>query len=458
MEKSMKKIIVIVTTLIMMISLLTGCGTQPSVSKPDTSTPGTTTPAPSKVTPEGESERYAETVTISCLVDNQSQLDGIEAVNEAALEKFNIKVEFELRPGGADGDNLVKTRLATGEMNDLCFYNSGSLFQALNPEQNFVDMTDEPFMYNVLDSFKPCVSVNGRIYGIPSGSTNTGAWLYNKKVYSELGLSVPKTWDELLDNCEKIEAAGKLPVIGSYQDSWTAQVIVLADYYNITLEYPNFADDFTSNKVKFATEPIALRSWEKLQEIYDKGYINEDLYTTTYETALRMIAEGSGAHYPIITFALPQIAASYPELINDIGLFGQPGDDASKAGITVWMPGGVYVPKTSENIEAALKWCSLYASPEGCAISAAAQLPEGPYAIKGATLPDNVLPAVKDMLPYFDSGLTAPALEFLSPVKGANMPQICAEVGGGITNALEGAEAYDKDCEKQALQLGLEGW
>ena len=34
-------------------------------------------------------------------------------------------------PSGSEGDNLLKTRLATGEMTDMFWYNSGSLFQAL---------------------------------------------------------------------------------------------------------------------------------------------------------------------------------------------------------------------------------------------------------------------------------------------------------------------------------------
>ncbi len=37
------------------------------------------------------------------------------------------------RPGGTDGDNIIKTRLATGEMTDVFRYNTGSLFQAINP-------------------------------------------------------------------------------------------------------------------------------------------------------------------------------------------------------------------------------------------------------------------------------------------------------------------------------------
>jgi raffinose/stachyose/melibiose transport system substrate-binding protein len=71
---------------------------------------------------------------------------------------------------------------------------------------------------------------------------------------------------------------------------------------------------------------------------------------------------------------------------------------------------------------------------------------------------DDVAQVVKDMLPYFDGNKTVAALEFVSPIKGPNLPQFTVEVGAGISKALKAAEGYDKDVEKQAQQLGLEGW
>jgi raffinose/stachyose/melibiose transport system substrate-binding protein len=66
---------------------------------------------------------------------------------------------------------------------------------------------------------------------------------------------------------------------------------------------------------------------------------------------------------------------------------------------------------------------------------------------------------VKDLESYFDQeGATTPALEFLSPIKGPALEHICVEVGSGIRSAQDGAALYDEDVEKQAQQLGLEGW
>jgi raffinose/stachyose/melibiose transport system substrate-binding protein len=66
---------------------------------------------------------------------------------------------------------------------------------------------------------------------------------------------------------------------------------------------------------------------------------------------------------------------------------------------------------------------------------------------------------VSDIQKYFDAGnQTAPALEFMSPIKGPALSEITVEVSSGIKTAVEGAKAYDEDVKKQAEQLGLPGW
>ncbi|MFX3635050.1 MAG: ABC transporter substrate-binding protein [Candidatus Pristimantibacillus sp.] len=405
-------------------------------------------------------EAPAEKVTISLLTDNTQDFVNVsKSVIDAFQAKYpNITVEHETRPPGAEGDNFVKTRFSTGDMNDVFFYNSGSLMHALNPEQNFLDLTNEPFINNVIDSFKPTVELNDKLYGVPAGSTMGGGWFYNKKVYADLGLSVPTTWADLIANNEKIKAAGIVPVIGTYKDSWTTQLVVLADYYNVQAQSPTFADDYTANKAKYATTAAALRSFEKLQEIGEKGYQNKDYLATTYDAGLKMLAEGQGAHYPMLTFAIPVLEQNFPDQMNDIGFFAQPGDSPDQNGLTVWMPSGAYISKQSEHLEEAKLFLEFLTTPEGIAAWSSSSKPVGPWAVKGVEVGDDVAQVVKDMLPYFEENKTTAALEFVSPIKGPNLPQFTVEVGAGISNAKKAAEGYDKDVEKQAQQLGLEGW
>jgi len=172
-----------------------------------------------------------------------------------------------------------------------------------------------------------------------------------------------------------------------------------------------------------------------------------------------MVALGEAAHYPMLTFAIGTIGETYPDNVMDVGFFAQPGPSADVNGLTVWMPAALYIPQTSENIEEARDFLNWIATTEACDVQTAAIGATGPYLVEGCTLPEDVNNVVADMLPYFQTeGATAPALEFLSPVKGPAMEQITVEVGSGIRSAADGAALYDEDVRKQAEQLGLPNW
>jgi raffinose/stachyose/melibiose transport system substrate-binding protein len=399
-------------------------------------------------------------VTLTYLVDDsQNTKDTATALVEAYTAQHpNVTINIETRPGGTEGDNIVKTRLASGEMSDIFWYNSGSLLQALHPTETLVDLSKEPFIANIVESFLPTVSQDGQIFGVPTGTALGGGILYNKKIYEQLGLSVPKTWAEFEANNEKIKAAGIAPVGATYGDTWTSQLFVLADYCNVQLAHSNFAEDYTANKAKYATTPEAMAGFNYLQEGFEKDWYQQDFATTKFEQGLKMLADGEFAHYPMLSFALSTIALNWPDKVNDIGYFGQPGTDASKNCSTIWMPAGTYIPKTTKNIEAAKDFLAFIASTEGVDAINAKVPPQGPYLIKGTKLPDDVLPAVKDIAAYIDSGNSVPALEFLSPIKGPTLEQLTVAVGTGQMTPEEAAAAYDEDVKKQAQQLGLPGW
>jgi raffinose/stachyose/melibiose transport system substrate-binding protein len=401
---------------------------------------------------------WAATVLTLSSDGNQETTKALDALTKAyTAANPDVTFELENRPGGAEGDNLVKTRLSTGEMTDIFQYNSGSLFQALNPEKNLADLSD--IQASVVDSFKPVVtSPDGKVRGVPFGAAMGGGIYYNKKVYSELGLSVPKTWAEFMANNEKIKASGKVAVAQTYKDTWTSQLFVLADFYNVQAANPSFAADYTANKAKYATTPAAMKGFDYLEQVNKAGYLNADFGAATFDDGVRMVANGEAAHFPMLTFALGNIKQNFPDKVNDVGFFAQPGDDAAKNGLTVWMPSGIYVASGSANADAAKKFLAFVASPEGCKIMQDTNGATGPYLIKDCGLPADVPPSVADMLPYFQAGLTAPALEFVSPIKGPNLEQLTVEVGSGIRPAAEAAALYDKDVEKQAKQLGLPNW
>ncbi|WP_220092942.1 ABC transporter substrate-binding protein [Actinomyces sp. Z5] len=387
------------------------------------------------------------------------------ALWDPLVESFNsshedIQISYETHPSGSEGDNLIKTRLSTGDMNDLFWYNSGSLLKALSPDSTLVDLSDQAWASKVDDNWTQAASTDNGLYGLPVGASFAFGMIYNKDVYSELGLEVPKSWDEFIDNNEKIAAAGITPVVQTYSDTWTSQVMVLGDAANVLAADPDWAENYTANKAKYADEP-AFAGFQHLQDVYDAGYLNDDFASATYDDGVKMLAEGTAAHYPMLTSNVSAaIGENYPDADSSLGVFAIPADDAANTTLTIGTPNGMYIPKSTEGekLEAAYELLDWLATPEACTVMGSAITVGGPFVIEGCELPETATSLVDDMTPYYDEGNTGLALEFLSPIKGPSLEQITVQVGSGISSASEGAALYDQDVEKQAQQLGLEGW
>jgi raffinose/stachyose/melibiose transport system substrate-binding protein len=409
----------------------------------------------------GSASGSAANTTITLLVDNS---DSTVKPAQAVIDAFNatnsgVTVKLDTRAQGADGDNIVKTKLATGDMAELFQYNSGSLMAALDPAKNLVPLTGESYMASVDPSFKTSVTSGTDVYGVPFGQATGGGILYNKTVFAKLGLQVPKTWDEFMANNAKIKAAGIDPVIQTYGDTWTSQLFVLADFANVTAAQADWAAKYTANQAKYIDEP-AIKGFQRLEAVKKAGYVNKDFASAKNSQGLQMLVKGTGAQYPMLTFVIGAYAAMSATAKDDIGFYAQPGDDASKYTLTSWSPAGIYIPTstTGAKLDAAKKFLAFMATPAACDAQTKAITPSGPYMIKGCTLPEGLPAAVTDLQKFYTDGNVSPALEFLSPIKGPNLEKITVEVGSGISSAADAAKRYDEDVKKQAQQLGLQGW
>lgn len=401
-------------------------------------------------------------VQITYQADNSPATAATAKPLIAAFEKANpdITVKFDTRPQGTEGDNLVKTQLSTGEMADVFNYNSGSLMQALNPDNTLVDLSDQSWAKDVDEQFTKVVSTEKGVYGAPFGTSFGGGVMYNKKVYADLGLSIPTTWDEFIANSEKIKDAGKVaPIVQTYGDTWTSQLFVLGDFANISAQQANWATKYTAHKESYAKDP-AFAGFEHLAEVKDKDLVNEDYASATQANGLKMLADGTGAQYPMLTNAISTLQQDSPDAVNDIGVFPLPADTASDTRLTIWEPNGLYIPKTStgDKLAAAKKFIAFANSSDGCKVQNDTGAPAGPYVISSCTLPSSVPTIATDVQKYLTDGKATPALEFLSPIKGPNLEKICVQVGSGITTAAVGAKQYDQDVVQQAQQLGIKGW
>lgn len=409
--------------------------------------------------PEGASEAETRTegwqykeAALSLLIDSNVSLDGLNAVCDLAKEKLGITINIEYKVD----DSVLKTRLAAGEMTDLVVYNSGSLLKALNPSEYFMDLTGQPFTDKYDDIYRDSVTVDGAVYGIPFASTQAGAVMYYKPIYEELNLEVPHTWDQFLANCQAVKDSGHTAYISATAGKSMTQVLLLGDHYNVAAADPDFTAEFEKGAAGYATCKAAMKSWKNYEDVIP--YLQEDHETTTYEQACDLLAQGKGIHWVCLTQALSNIYSMYgKEAADQIGVFGIPGLDENDHGLTVWMPNSLYGSLTSDKQDDILRFMEFYVSDEALNAYAQAILPDGPYCIKGYSLPEGSYAGVKeDMQAYFDKGKTKVAMEFETAVKGANCSVITQSLISGEITGEMAARQYDEDCRRQAAQMGFE--
>ena len=376
-----------------------GNGTQVSKESEGTSAEGEK--------PTGDGQFVYKEAKLTMSVDADETLTGLEAVCAKAEELLGIKVEIEIRPAGLEGESLIRTRLASGDMTDLIVSGGGTQLEMIDASKYYISLNDTDIPDKIEDFVRnEMTASDGNMYGIPIGTSMSACILYNREMYEKYNLEVPKTWDAFLENCRILKEAGETAVIGTYADNWTAQVPLLADWYNVNLAEPDFVERFTAGEAKFATSEAAVKTWNKFGDLIE--FYNEDYMAATYDDGCAMIAEGEGAHWFMLTQALSNIYSLYDkETVDNIGAFAMPDEDPDKTGLIVMGSSGLFGNKNTGKTEDIMRFIEFYVSEAGLDAYCEAQLPDGPALVKGYQPPEGAYKAVaEDMMVYFNEERT----------------------------------------------------
>ena len=129
----------------------------------------------------------------------------------AAFEKAypNVKVNLVNTQGAGTSNTKVQNAISAGKgVPDVTQveYQSLPLFQL---QGDLIDLTKYGFgdlKSKYTDATWAAVSQNGGIWGLPQDSAPM-ALFYNKTVFDQYGISVPKTWDEYIADAKKLHQA-----------------------------------------------------------------------------------------------------------------------------------------------------------------------------------------------------------------------------------------------------------
>lgn len=312
----------------------------------------------------------------------------------------------------ADAGTVLKTRMAKNDMPDIIAMGGNMEYTEVQSAGMLVDLTGEEFVANLQESYLQMVyDVNGdkeeAVYGVPY-ATNASGILYNVEKFEQLGLEIPKTWDELIAVCDAAVAAGETPFLLTYKDAWTA----LCPWNSMApdLQPANFTDDRLAGTTTFAGthEEIA----EKYLTLLD--YAQPDFMGLGYDDGNKAFANGEGLMMINGNWAINQYTNSNAEF--KCGMFAFPAsNDESVNYVTSGVDVLLAVSASSENVDIAKEFVAFMLEPENCqtyiddqfAFSAVVGVEQGNETVAGvkediangkvANFPDHYYPSAFDL-------------------------------------------------------------
>ncbi|HJA67088.1 MAG TPA: ABC transporter substrate-binding protein [Candidatus Mediterraneibacter cottocaccae] len=412
---------------------------------------------------EGSGEESYEGVTLHVAHNlTDSNADSFLAQFAAFEEKYGCKVEVEMLSSDADEmESVLQVRAATGNLPDMWVNSVGAKLDAMSPQENCYDLSEEDWIKERVNAdYLEIVTDDetGAIYGVPSMPSNVAGVFYNKAAYEDLGLEIPETWDEFMDNCRIIREQSEMdPVMSQYSNASGAQILFLSQYYYVQLEDPDFAQEYTERKIELHESPAYMRGLEKMYDIWEAGYQNDNPLEISWEDAAKALAEKSAVHIFCRTNIMSTVETVAPDKMEEIGFFPLPDENAEDLGVATWMPAAWCINKNSENIDLAVKLAEFLTTEEAVDAYCTKTVPAGAFMLNGIEMPDNVSTAVKDAQSWAEKAST-PVMEYYCDIKGSNLATILTMVGTGEYTPEEGISEIEADNAIDAQQKGLEGW
>ncbi|MBN3763214.1 extracellular solute-binding protein [Burkholderia sp. Ac-20365] len=152
---------------------------------------------------------------------------------------------------------------------------------------------------NMYASTKESSTYNGKQYAAPTVYYSWGLF-YRKDLFQKAGItSEPKTWDQLMDACKKLKAAGITPFAVGGRDAWT--LAGWFDYLDLRINGNAFHQKLMAGEVPY-TDPRVKKvytTWKQLLD--DKDFIDNSL-SYDLDAAQPFLFQGKAAMMLMGTF------------------------------------------------------------------------------------------------------------------------------------------------------------
>ena len=270
---------------------------------------------------------------------------------------------------------------------------------------------------NTYASTKEASSWQGKQYSAPTVYYSWGMF-YRKDLFKKVGVAAePKSWDEFLEACKKLKAAGIAPIAVGGRDAWT--LAGWFDYLDLRINGNAFHQQLMAGDVAY-TDPRVKKVYTAWKSLIDNKYFIDNALSYDLDGAQPFLFQGKAAMMLMGTF----IAKGFPtKLAPEMGYFQFPIIDANVPTAEEGPTESIHIPAKARNKTDARRFIAFVGTP---AISA--KLADGL-----GSLPAN-------------SKSPAPA----DPISRIGF-DILSNAKGGIS------QFYDRDMTKEMADEGMKG-
>lgn len=342
----MKKISLLTLLLSLLVMLaLTGCGS----STNDNSTGGNDNAGNNNTGNNKE-------VTIKMFqfkVEIAEQLE--QMIQEYEELNPGVKIELETVGGGADYGAALKAKFNSGDKPDI--FNNGGFTDLDLWLEHLEDLSDQPWVENLVDVAKEPMTKDGKLYGQPLNLEGYG-YIYNKDLFEQAGISeLPKTLEELEAAAKKLQDAGITPFVNGYGEWW-----VLGNHFvNIPFAQQDDPNAFIQGLNEGSQSIVGNEVFQQWVDLFDLTleYGNRNPLQTDYNTQVTEFATGQAAMTQQGNWTQVAISETNPDI--NIGFLPMPINNNAETmdKLPVGVPNNWVVHKNSEVKEEAkafLNW------------------------------------------------------------------------------------------------------
>lgn len=227
--------------------------------------------------------------------------DGSKDLADYAAQKIKEKypeVELIFEHTPSDGNQMIKTRAATGSLPDLITVNSGLIDTLTRSKSiipidsyidkfNYKDKLTEPIIQNHL------VSPDGHVYQFPTGGISPVLWFYNKKLFQDNNVKVPTNFDELMTAIKAFKTKGIIPIAMFGKEPWP-----LGAYFDsfVLKDNPAGINALSKGEAK-ASDPAYVKAIEKMEQTIKAGVFQSGATNTDFDTAAVLFTGGKAAMF-----------------------------------------------------------------------------------------------------------------------------------------------------------------